>query len=259
VPISDRKTALLLIVSFCCSVVSYAQQSPQAVFDQANEELQSGNCRQAVSLYQDLESQNNISGALFLNLGICYQRMDSLGKAKYYFLKASKFEETRNKADEALEFVESQFSRQSTVLPKLPWDIATNWLQQNIGAENLLIVGIILLNIGVLIFVAHWFLNWYSKYLRISGFVIIGLSIFIIVTSFYTHYVNDRYSAAVMVTQKVPVLEKPQQEASLVSQAYEGYTFTVDHYRSETQPDWLYVRMSNGLYGWIPDSEILIL
>jgi tetratricopeptide (TPR) repeat protein len=161
------------------------------VFDQANEELESGNYQQAVSLYQDLENQNNISGALFLNLGICYQRMDSLGKAKYYFLKASQFEETSDKADEALEFVESQFSRQSAVLPKLPWDVATNWLQQNIGAVNLLITGIILLNIGVLIFVAHWFLNWYPKYVRISGLVIIGLSAFIIVTSLYTYCLLD--------------------------------------------------------------------
>lgn len=258
-PIPFKKTALLIFISFWCFVGSYAQQSPQAVFDQANEELEAANYQQAVSLYQEIEDQNNISGALFLNLGICYQRMDSLGTAKYYFLKASQFEETGDKAEEALEYVESQFSRQSAVLPKLPWDVATNWLQQNIGAVNLLISGIVLLNIGVLLFVAHWFLNWYPKYLRISGLVVIGLSAFIIITSFYTYYVSDRYSKAVMVTQKMPVLEQPQQDASLVSQAYEGYTFTVDHYRSESQPDWAYVRMSNGLYGWIPDSEILIL
>lgn len=234
-------------------------QSPQATFDQANDKLQAGEYRQAISLYKNLETQNTVSGALFLNLGISYQRLDSLGKAKYYFMKASEYAETRDKAHQALDFVESQFSRQSTVLPKLPWDIATDWLREHIGAENLLLAGILLINLGVLMFVGHWFLSWYPRYLRLSGLIVIGLSAVIILTSFYTHYVGQRYSTAVMVTDKVKVLEKPLPQASLVSQAYEGYTFTVDHYRSKTKSGWSYVRMSNGLYGWIPNSEILIL
>lgn len=254
-----KKTAFLIVIFLCWWMIGFGQQSPQAIFDQANDELESGNYQEAISLYQDLENRNSISGALFLNMGISYQRIDSLGKAKYYFLKASKFDETQDRAEQALEYVDTQFSRQSAVLPKLPWDVATNWLQQNIGADNLLLIGVFLLNIGVIIFALHWFVSWYPEYLRISGLVAICLSVLIIAVSFYTHYVNERYSPAVMITQKVPVLERPQQEASLVSQAYEGYTFTVDHYRSESQPGWSYVRMSNGLYGWIPNREILIL
>ena len=253
-----KKTAFLFFIFICYSLTAYAQQ-PQALFDDANEKLESGDYREALSLYKNLETQNTVSGALYLNMGISYQRVDSLGKAKYYFMKASKFEETSEEAQKALDFVESQFSRQSAVLPKLPWDVATDWLQHNIGAENLLLAGIILLNAGVFIFVGHWFLSWYPRYLRLSGLIVIGLSVVVLVTSFYTRYVSERYSRAVMITQKVPVLEKPQEQASLVSQAFEGYTFTVDHYRSSTEPGWTYVRMSNGLYGWIPNNEILIL
>lgn len=253
-----KKTAFLFFIFICFSLTAHAQQ-PQALFDDANEKLESGNYREALSLYKNLEAQNSVSGALYLNMGISYQRVDSLGRAKYYLMKASEFEETNEEAQKALEFVESQFSRQSAVLPKLPWDVATEWLQHNIGAENLLLAGIILLNAGVFIFVGHWFLSWYPRYLRLSGLIVIGLSVVVLVSSFYTHYVSERYSRAVMVTQKVPVLEKPQEQASLVSQAFEGYTFTVDHYRSSAEPGWTYVRMSNGLYGWIPNSEILIL
>lgn len=256
--ITGRKI-ILTFLTCIYAVAGFSQQSPQALFDKANSELTSGNYHQAISLYKNLEAQNTISGALFLNMGISYQRMDSLGKAKYYFLKASRFEETSPKAEQALEFVESQFSRQSAVLPKLPWDIATNWLQHNIGVKNLLIAALILLNLGILIFIVHWFVSWYPKYVRISALIIIGLAVLVLATSFYTRYVNQRYRTAVMVTQKVPVLEKPQEDASLVSQAFEGYTFTVDHYRSKSKPGWSYIRMSNGLYGWIPNSDILIL
>lgn len=254
-----KTTSLLVAIIFCFVAVSFGQQSPQSVFDEANDELEAGNYQQAVKMYQNLEDQNNVSGALFLNQGISYQRMDSLGKAKYYFLKASKFDETEERAEKALEYVDSQFSRQSAELPKLPWDIATDWLRHNIGANNLLIIAIALLNIGVIGFVSHWFINWYPKYFRIGGLTVIGLSLIIMAASFYTNYVQERYSTAVMIAQKNPVVEQPKEEASLVGQAYEGYTFTVDHYRSDSQPGWTYVRMSNGLYGWIPDNEILIL
>lgn len=241
------------------SSAGFAQQSAQAVFDEANKQLQSGKYQQALDLYHNLESGQNVSGALFLNMGISYQRIDSLGKAKYYLLKATTFEETEKRAREALEFVNSQFSRQSAVLPKLPWDIATTWLQKNIGAQNLLLTGIILLNLGVLIFIGHWFLSFYPKILRIASYSVISLSILIISASFYTQYITERYSTAVMVTEQVSVVEQPTNEAATVSRAYEGYTFTVDHYQSQDQPEWAYVRMSNGLYGWIPNSEILIL
>jgi tetratricopeptide (TPR) repeat protein len=241
------------------TTLGFAQQNAQALFDDANEMLREGNYQQAISSYQKLEDQNTVSGALFLNMGIGYQRIDSLGVAKYYFLKASRFEETEQPAQKALKFVESQFSRQSAVLPKLPWDIATSWLQDHIGAKNLLLMGIITLNIGVFIFIANWFLQTYPKILRIGGLSLIVAALLIITSSFYTQYISERYSKAVMVAEKVSVLEEPTGEASIVSRAYEGYTFTVDHRRSKLQPEWAYVRMSNGLYGWIPNSEILIL
>lgn len=256
-----RFTKTLLLFALCLGwgLTSHAQQSAQATFDDANEYLESGDYRQAISLYKNLETQDTVSGALFLNMGISYQRMDSLGVAKYYFLKASKFDETEERAEESLEYIESQFSRQSAVLPKLPWDIATRWMQENVGEKSLLFIGILLLNIGVLCFVAHWFWQKYPKALRIGGLSTIAIAIIIIAASFYTQYIDNRYSQAVMVTEQISVLEQPSEEAPVVSRAYEGYTFTVDHFQSQDQPEWSYVRMSNGLYGWIPNSEILIL
>ncbi|PAU94914.1 hypothetical protein CK503_05445 [Aliifodinibius salipaludis] len=253
------KIFLFLFLFGGLAPLSFAQQNAQALFDNANELLQEGSYQQAISSYQNLEDGNTVSGALFLNMGISYQRIDSLGKAKYYFLKASQFEETEEQAHQALEFVESQFSRQSAVLPKLPWDIATDWLKEHIGAKNILLIGIITLNIGVFIFITHWFLQMYPKVLRIGGFSLIAAALLIIAISFYTQYINERYSKAVMVTEKVSVLEEPTEEAPIVSRAYEGYTFTIDHRQNKSQQDWSYVRMRNGLYGWIPNNEILIL
>jgi len=255
----QKKIAFFLLIFCCCTAFTYARQSPQAIFDNANDQLQSGNYQQAIALYKKLEAENTVSGALFLNLGISYQRIDSLGKAKFYFLKASHFEETQDQAKQALDFIETQFSRQSAVLPKLPWDVATDWLRYNIGASNLLLIGVIVLNLAILLYIVQWFIDWYPKYLKIGALTLLGLAVIVIGSGFYTHYVDNRYHTAVMVTKKVPVLNKPQKDASLVSQAFEGYTFTVDKYKSNNSSGWSYVRMSNGLYGWIPSDQIMIL
>ncbi|HEX6982324.1 MAG TPA: hypothetical protein VF181_06155 [Balneolaceae bacterium] len=256
---SFQKIIIAIFFVLTGTMVSYGQQNPQALFDRANQQLESRRYKKAISLYKDIIAQNTVSGALYLNLGISYQRIDSLGKAKFYFLKAAQFDAIEDEAKQALEYVETQFSRQSAVLPKLPWDVATHWLQNNVGSSTLLALGIILLNIGILIYIAHWFIGWHPRFLSIGGYVIISLSILLVAGGFYTQYVGDRYSTAVMVTEEAPVYEEPRIEASLVSQAFEGYTFTVDHYKSGPYPGWKYVRMSNGLYGWVPGSEIMVL
>jgi tetratricopeptide (TPR) repeat protein len=231
----------------------------QLIFDRGNDALLAGNYQQAISAYKNIEAQNLLSGPLFLNMGISYVRLDSLGKAKYYFMKASRFEETEDQAEQGLEYVEQRFSRQSAVLPKLPWDKAVDWLKLNVGASTLLGIGIVLLNIGILTFVATWFLIPNKKPIKKSALGVATVAVLIIFLSFYVQYVSERYSEAVMVHSQTKVVEQPNENANIVSQAYEGYTFTVDEYQSNQHEGWYYVRMSNGLYGWISDEEIKIL
>lgn len=249
---------LLLGISF--THYAWGQQNAQLLFDRANDALQDGNVEQALEGYHQLEQQQQLSGPLFLNMGISYIEIDSLGKAKYYLIKASRFEETEEKAQNGLEYVENQFSRQSAALPKLPWEKAVNWLRISMGPSMILGIAIILINLGVILFVTNWFIELpYPEWIKKSGISIAGLGITIMLLSFYVDYVEERYSDAVMVNMQTNILEKPASDASVVSQAYEGYSFTVDHHKSQEQQGWNYVRMSNGLYGWIPSSEIMIL
>ncbi|MDZ7716258.1 MAG: hypothetical protein U5J95_08620 [Balneolaceae bacterium] len=258
-----KKTFLipvLFIVAITIPFSCFGQENAQLLFDRANDALKAGNIEEALATYNKLEEQKTISGPLFLNMGISYIEIDSLGKAKYYLLKASRHEETEDEAKKGLEYVENQFSRQSAALPKMPWEKAVDWLRINMGASLLLGIAIILFNMGVILFVANWFFELpFASWIKKSGIGLAGLGITIILLSFYVDYVENRYSDAVMISMQTNVLEKPVSDASVISQAYEGYSFTVDHHKSRKQQGWNYVRMSNGLYGWIPSSEIMIL
>lgn len=248
--------ALLLFVLLSGSAV--AQGSPQLMFDQANDLLEEGQYPEAMNMYRQIEHSGVVSGPLFLNMGIAATEIDSMGLAKYYFLRATKFDLTEDEAMDALEYVSAQFSRQSATLPKLPWDKAVDQLKEGPGAEGVFIVGFLLVLIAFTIILLHWFRIFAIK--RYTGTIIalIVLSIAVLGLSFYVDYVDQRYSEGVITTRELQVKQRPAEEADLVSLAYEGYSITIDERISRQHEDWIYIRLGNGQYGWIPDRGVKV-
>lgn len=251
----NRKMTLLVFALFYCSSL-FAQQ---ATFDEANTLFKNGELNEAMTLYRSIESEDQVSGALFLNMGITAVQLDSLGLAKYYFLKALDFETTTQQAEEALQFVNSQFSRQSAILPKLPWDRAIEWINNSITAFGLFLIGFLITISGLTLLYLGWLeklpLEKTSPYLIsliITGTALAGLA-------FYADYVNQRYDEAVLISTSERVLQQPDPESTLVSIAYEGYDLTVDHWKSAEFENWLYIRLGNGQFGWVRNEGIKIL
>jgi len=251
--------AVVLILAAFGGIKAAAQNDPQRTFGRANDQLQKGNINQALDLYHQLESQNQVSGALFLNMGLTYLRVDSMGQAKYYFMKAEKFKETRSRAQKGLQYVENKFSHQSAVLPKLPWQQALNWLAGHLGVTILLGIGLLIFNFGIFLYIIPWLSGRSHKLLPPTALTMMVIGVLVVALSFYINYREHRYHKAVMITQQAKVREKPGTSADLVSNAYDGYVFTVDRNKSKKHAGWSYVRMSNGEYGWIQSKEIKIL
>ena len=236
-----------------------AQENAQLVFDQANSLLDENDYPQAMSKYRSIEQTGVISGALYLNMGIAATQLDSMGLAKYYFMKSLGFPTTSASASEALEYVESQFSRQSAQLPKLPWDRAVDWLKDGPGATTVFLIGFIFIIIAVSLVLFKWANFFFFNRLPalVASFTFIGLAI--ILLSFYVDYIDQRYSEAVIITSEIQVKQASSESADLVSLGYEGYAITVDHNTSETANGWLYIRLGNGQFGWIKHQGVKIL
>ncbi|MTI86855.1 MAG: SH3 domain-containing protein [Balneolaceae bacterium] len=249
---------VLCIVFFLFGVMMTlpAQETAQARFDRANTLFSQGDYTQAMDIYRQIKQSGEISGALFLNMGIAAVQTDSMGLAKYYFLKALAFEQTQPKAAEALEYVESQFSRQSATLPKLPWDRAVEWLNKEAGSSGTFLVGIIFVIGAVVMLCLQWFnilripvISWYR-----NGLLATGLAV--LLTAFYADYVDYRYNEAILIQEQSQVMQKPANESNLVSLAYEGYKLTIDEWKSSHEDHWYYIRLGNGQYGWVKSEGI---
>lgn len=242
-----------------------AASAQQAAFDSANTLLEEQQYSEAIEAYKTIYKDGHVSGALWLNLGVAYARVDSLGKAKFYLMRASEYSETEQIAESSLERIESQFSRRSAVLPMLPWDRLFNFLDSVLGAAGLMVIGLIILNLTAALLLASWFRPNLKSLFRKLSYAFAVIALLCIGSSVYLNLQEQWYDIGVTVVDRINVYDRPSSNSPVVSTAFEGYSMRV-HSHEELPPsadvsgsgeDWSYVRLANGLYGWIETDAIL--
>lgn len=244
--------SLLIIFAAQCTIAT----AQQARFDEANSLLQEQEYMNAIDQYRSIAEDGYRSGALWLNMGVAYAQLDSLGKAKYYLLRARQFEDTRELADQSLSILDNRFSRRSAVLPMLPWDRFLNWLNNLVGISGLMIGGLVFLNLTAACLLASWFRPGFKRFFRRSGYITALLSVLFILSSVYLNLQENWYDTGVTVEEEASVYERPDLNSTQEATAYEGYTMRVDNRESDTADGWYYIRLENGRYGWIEQEAI---
>ena len=252
-------TAKTLIFIFI-ALVSTPAAGQQATFDRATTLLEEQEYSEAIDVYKSIHENGYVSGALWLNIGVAYAQLDSLGKAKYYMLRASEFDETEELAKQSIDVIENRFSRRSAVLPMLPWDRFFNFLDTILGSGGLMVAGLLMLNITAAFMLAAWFRpglkNLFNKLSIVSGV----FTVLFIFFSVFLSLQEEWYDVGVTVEDRATVFDQPDTGSAIVSTAYEGYTMRV-HVEESTEAaedQWYYVRLENGLYGWISRDAVLI-
>jgi len=246
---------LLLILLLTLAATSlHAQQNR---FDAANDLLEDQQFMEAIDAYRSIADDGYVSGALWLNIGVSYAQLDSLGKAKYYLMRSAQFPETKQIARESLEVVNNRFSRRSAVLPPLPWEQFFEWVNRSLGIIGLVVGGLILLNFGAGFILASWFYPGQKKTFKYLSLTAGVLAVLFLAGSLYVNHQNNRYDTGVTVERQSTVYAEPNPDSAAVSTAYEGYTMRVDQRESQSADGWYYIRLENGRFGWIDENAIM--
>lgn len=248
-----------LILTYIFLIIAQAPAvfGQQAQFDRATTLLEEQQFTEAIGSYKEIHQNGYVSGALWLNMGVAYAQLDSLGKAKYYLLRAREFDETKDLANQSLDVIENRFSRRSAILPMLPWDRFFNSLAQFPGSTGLMAIGLILLNTTAAFLLAAWFRPRSKVLFKRFSLAAGTLSLLLMLSSVYLILQEDWYKTGVTVEGQATVYDKPNTDSPIVSTAYEGYTMRVHTNEQAPAGDWHYVRLANGLYGWIEEDAIL--
>lgn len=248
-----------MISIFLILFTAVSISAQQSRFDSANTLLEEGEYADAIQQFHSIANDGYESGALWLNMGIAYSQIDSLGVAKYYLLRAKQFKETAVLADEALVYVNNRFSRRSAVLPALPWDRFFQFLSETFGLNAIAATALLFFYFAVGFLIWSWFRADLKTALRRGSYLSFGLMALLFLFSWMIYYQNSRYSTAVMVERQSVVHERPNESSSIITTVYEGYTMRVDFKTEADNQEWKYVRLENGMYGWVKKDGLKIL
>ncbi|WP_069131112.1 SH3 domain-containing protein [Rhodohalobacter halophilus] len=252
-----RLTVALLFLLFPTSFEALHAQ--QTAFNEATELLEQQEFRQAIDQYIEIEKEGHQSGALWYNMGIAYSQLDSLGMAKYYFLRSSNYKETKSDALQAVQTINERFSRRSAVLPPLPWERFFTFLDEQVGTSALHILGFVFLYSAVVLILISWYLKKNQNLYRYLMYACMGLALVHFASAFYITYLDNRYDTGVVTDRQSRVYQSPNSTSAEVSIAYEGYILRVDKHQSESRDEWLYIRLENGMTGWIPSPSVRVI
>ena len=254
-----RTIIFLPIFLICLISVPSPAAAQQSRFDEANRLLEENRFEEALPLYRSLEEEGYHSGALWLNIGIAYTQMDSLGMAKYYLLRAADQLETRTFALQALDYVNERFPRRSALLPELPWNRFFTFLSERFGITVLLVIALLLLNLAAALLIGSWFRNDLRKLFRLTSFSLFGFSVLFLFFSVIIHYQKNRFSTGIVTDRQTAVYQLPEESATQITTAFEGFALRIDFKRSDEAEGWHYVRLENGMFGWIRNEGIRVL
>lgn len=254
-----------ILVFFWCflsfvTVAGFAQSSTsdaQLQFAEANQLIIDARYTEALERYRKIESGGDVSGPLYLNMAISATWMDSLGVAKYYFLKARKFAEVRVAAEEGLRFAEDNLARRGARLPELAWTRLSTVLLFEMNYYFYAILGVILFNLGGLLFAVHWLRTGNQIVVKITSIVLLISSFILVIGAISMDNRSARYNLGIQIDRELQVHEQPDSTSEIVQTGFEGYQYIIDEKTSVESPGWSYVRMTNGTSGWVQSNVLL--
>lgn len=231
-------------------------QSPQELFNEGNRLLAETRYSEALQYYRQIEEAGFESGPLYLNMGIAASFQDSLGLAKFYYLKAAGFPGVERAAREGLDFVEDVLGRRGARLPQLAWTRLSTQLFFHVNYSIWLLIGVVLVNIGAVILVLKWIKGLFVSRVGLLAPVSLSLGGLIIILAIALQMNATRFDLGVQVSREAQVRELPHSEAEIRQTGFEGFQYIVDIRKSATVEGWLNVRMSNGTRGWVEEELV---
>ena len=223
--------------------------------------MEDGNYQQAIEIFRQIEQEGRVSGPLFYNAGISYLYLDSLGKASWYFHKSTRFRNTASTGADAIEIIENLLKNRGTYIPRLPWYAFIDWLHFGLNHYSWIIRGLILLNIGIMLLLAGW-LYFKDDRVALVGKIAAATALVLILSASLLYIWSKNYQQGVIVRNAVPIQPVPGnfvEEDLTPDLAYEAYTVTLDLTLSREYTGWLYVRLQNGVSGWVPEPAVRTL
>lgn len=211
-----------------------------------NQRYEQGNYRGAVEAYRQALDAGFASGALYLNMGNAYYRLDELGQAVRFYERARRYLPDDPVLSHNLAIVQERLADRFTPVPvpgwQHTWQRVVAW-----GAGPFFWPGLILYTLALAL-LAHRIATrtrrpWHRR--ALTGSLLLGLVLLAVAFSVSLAPAMERQ--AVVVAEETALRDQPLEGAQSELFVHEGALLDVLGMENE----WLQVRLPNGVTGWV--------
>lgn len=249
-----KKIVFIICGIFLFTGLAYAQ-SPEEIFDQANQAYCAGDYEKAGSFYDLLVKMDRASPEVFYNLGSSYFKLKKTGKAIVNYERALKMSPRDKDIYINLKLARSMVVDKINIPEK---GFALNmlfFLYDKAHIDELTCVSSIIFLLIILFLI---FSIFFVEKRKIFIYNVVSLSsILIILLIFLTAKIQNEYTvkSAIIVTDKADVRSGPREDYILQFSLHEGTKVRIV---KELQ-NWYEISLSRDMRGWIPKGSVEVI
>ncbi len=240
-----RGLALLVLL---LSPAAFAQPADVVLaFDEGVRRFETDEYAAALESFQTAESSGWESPALYYNMGNTYFRLNQLGRAILYYERARRLE-----PGDPLILHSLQIARERTVdrfsrVPDPIWTSAWNSLVGTMRPDGLFAVGLLFFLFGIGLAVQRIWSGTPNDWIRRGIVIGLGIGTLLVGAGLFSSSQMASRQHAVVLETSAQITAEPSDRAQPVVLVHEGLLVeTLD----ETD-GWAYVRLTNGVTGWV--------
>ena len=231
-------------------LLSFAEETATEKFATAVAAQNEGNIAKSIATYQNLLESDQLSPALYNNLGLAYATQKNIGKAILNFERAlmldPNFDPAKKNLAAANQRLQNPISAPSAVFFVRWWNNTSNLF----SAFTWSILFLVLLSGGAGLFAwGHW--QSQSSYKKLGIGVLCFSLLPFIIGGQQTSLLQDS-SMAIITTKKVGIRQNPALDSPEIEIIAAGIKVKI----LEQKERWLYIRLPNSLVGWVPQKMV---
>jgi len=251
----DFKSVFFLLIELLSlfSLKVYALEN-EAVYVNAQNEYKSKDYAKAIISYHKILANDVLAPEVFYNLGNCYYKIDSIGKAIQYYEKARKLIGDEEDLMHNLKLAHAKTVDKIEPMPEFvvtsTWKNIVNFKTADTWANYALIN-------FVFVFIAFVLFQLVKQPSLKKTFFGLALLLSLLTSMFYMlaksrSNADNSVNQGVLLVGSSAVKSEPENTATDLFVIHEGAVFKI----IEIQSDWMKIRLDNGSLGWLQKNAI---
>lgn len=249
---------ILIFLVLACGPVPAQSQSTNSLagavqaFDEGTALVQDGRFRDALGAFERSRATGFESEALWYNMGVAHYRLDHMGQAILHFERALRLAPDDERVLHSLSIAERRRVDTFSKLPEPFWKRGHAWLLDFMGPWAWFAVGLILLWTAIALAVVRAIPAGPRARARHIQRWCLTLAVPFLAFALWSSVSPPVAPAAIVLAQTTSITEQPDAAGTVVERLHEGTRLIL----VTEAGDWLLVRLSNGVEGWLPSSDV---